>query len=234
MKRILPLLLLFICLSGYTQTIDLTKYDEFLKKHVSAKGVVNFDKVLKNIDELNSITENFSKISPNKGWSKSEYKTFWINFYNANIIKLLAENYPIKSINYIVDAFKIEVVDYDGGKISLDFIQHELLRPLGDPRVNFALYATTISSPMLNRVAYKPETVEQELEAAAINFINDPTKNKIDMNASKISKIFEWYKDDFGDEEAIKHFINKYSGSGKVNMTTNLFYMEYDWNLHRK
>lgn len=232
MKRFLPLLLLFVCLKGFSQTVDLKPYDNFLKSHVSSKGVVDFDKVLKNLDDLNKITINFSKISPNRSWSKNEIKAYWINFYNANILKLLAENYPIKSINYIRDAFSSDVIDYNGGKISLDFIEHKIIRTLDDPRIHFALYATTISSPVLKRSAYKVEDIENELRTATVNFLNDPTKNRIGSVTSKISKVFEWYSEDFGGLEGIKTFIKKYKG--EMTQSTNITYMEYNWNLQRK
>ncbi len=231
MKHLLPYLVaLLFSLSGFSQIIDYSKYDDFLKDHVSKKGVVNFDKVLEDIDDLKSITYNFSKISPNRSWSKREYKTYWINFYNANIIKLLAENYPIKSINYISDAFKLGIIDYDGSKISLDYIEHDLLRTLNDPRVHFALYSTANSSPKLKRTAYKVETVESDLGIATSNFLNDNTKNIIGFNSAKISKVFDWYKNDFPDLVA---FINLHSAK-KMSTKTKISFMDYDWNLHRK
>ena len=65
MKKIL-LLLLVVTLNGFSQVIDFSEYDDFLKKHVSSKGVVDYDKVLKNMNEIRNIAQNFSKISPNK------------------------------------------------------------------------------------------------------------------------------------------------------------------------
>ncbi|AUP77483.1 DUF547 domain-containing protein [Flavivirga eckloniae] len=233
MKSILPLFL-FICLNGFAQTIDLTAYNEFLKDHVSSKGVVDFDKVLKNAAELNKITHSFSKISPNSGWSESEKKAYWINFYNANIIKLLSEHYPIKSINYVQNAFKLKVIDYAGGKISLDDVEHEILRRLEDPRIHFALYSTAISSPVLKKTAYEPEAVERDLGLATSNFLNDKTKNIINPRVSRLSKTFQWYKDDFASLEDMINFINKHYGGAKINSETQIVYMEYDWNLHRK
>ncbi|WP_346882934.1 DUF547 domain-containing protein [uncultured Algibacter sp.] len=229
MKRIFTLLFIFVCLTGFSQTIDLTAYNDFLKDHVSKKGVVDYDKVLKNMDELKKITESFSKISPNLGWSQSELKSYWINFYNANIIKLLAENYPIKSINYIRDPFDINIAKLGDGKISLDLLEHKVIRKLDDPRVHFALYSTAMSSPVLKRTAYRPETVEKDLGIATSNFINDKTKNIIGYKSSKLSKIFEWYKDDFD----VVEFINKHSGGIKMNPKTIITYMDYNWNLHR-
>ena len=234
MRRILPQLFLLIFLNGFSQTIDLTDYNKFLKEHVSSKGVVNYEKVIKNIEDLNKITLSFSKISPNRGWTNSEKKSYWINFYNANVIKLLSEHYPLKSINYVPDAFQSKIIDFAGTKVSLDNIEHEILRKLGDPRVHFALYSTAISSPMLKRTAYEPENIEDELGIATSNFLNDPTKNIIDPKVSKISKTFDWYKDDFASLNDIINFINIHSGGTKITTETKLSYMDYNWNLHTK
>ncbi len=191
MKKIL-LLLLIVNTSMYSQFIDFSEYNNYLKKHVSSRGIVDYEKVLKNMKEINAIAYNFSKISPNKSWTENEVKAYWINVYNVNIIKLLAENYPLKSINYIRDPFQLKFIDYDGGKISLDYIQHEVLRPLKDPRVHFALHATTISSPMLKGSAYYANTIDNDLNLATSYFINDTSKNYITAETCKLSKVFEW------------------------------------------
>lgn len=233
MKHLILALLLSI--SGFAQKVDLTDYNKFLKENVSAKGIVNYDKVLKNIDKLNAITSNFAKISPNAGWTASEKKAYWINFYNANIIKILAENYPIKSINYIQDAFHKKIVDYVGAKISLDNIEHEILRKLGDPRVHFALYSTAVSSPMLKRTAYMPDTIEKDLGMATSEFLNDPTKNQIDTEITRLSKIFEWYQDDFASTNDMINFINIHLGAPKIKLDkTRISYNEFNWSLHVK
>ncbi len=230
MKQYLFLLFLFISFKGFAQTIDLSSYNDFLKDHVSKEGVVDYDKVLENIDELNTIAKNFSKISPNGGWTNNEHKAFWINFYNVNIIKLLVENYPIKSINYIREPFKNETLDFTGNKISLDLIEHKVLRNLGDPRVHFALYSTATSSPVLKRTAYTAETLDLDLDVATRTFLDDETKNKINLKGSSLSKIFEWYKEDFD----LVPFVSKYSSKGKISTETPITYMEYNWLLHRE
>ncbi len=235
MKNLKFLLIFLISYCGYSQTVDLTDYNKFLKEHVSSKGIVNYDKVLKHIDDLRKITSSFAKISPNAGWTPSEKKAYWINFYNANIIRILAENYPIKSINYIKDAFDLKLVDYVGTKIALDTIEHEILRKLGDPRVHFALYSTAVSSPMLKREAYMADTIEKELGMATSNFLNDPAKNKIDPEETRLSKIFDWYKDDFASANDMINFINIHLGGQKISIDkTKISYIDFDWKLYTK
>lgn len=230
--RKLLLFVFFISFTVNSQTIDYKICNDFLKKHVSPLGVVDYDKVLKNMDQLNLITSNFSKISPNKSWTENEVKTFWINVYNINVVKLFAENYPLKSINYIRDPFQMKFISFDGEKISLEHIVNEILKPLNDPRIHFALYNTAISSPILKNTAYAAETVEDDLNIATHNYINDISKNTIGLKNSSLSKIFEWNITDFMGNNTIVSFINYFSNI-KISDDTKISFREYDWNLHK-
>ncbi|MDB4297175.1 DUF547 domain-containing protein [Flavobacteriaceae bacterium] len=230
MKKVLLFVLTFISLNTFSQSFNLGRYNDFLKSHVDKEGVVNYNKVLKNIDELNVICKGFSKISPNNSWTDSEKKTYWINLYNVNILRLIAENYPIKSINYIREPFKIKFISYNGEKISLDEIEHTILRKFNDPRIHFALYATTVSSPKLRNNAYKSDTIESDLGIATSDFLNDSSKNKIGKIYTKLSQVFDWYKADFHSHETLVEFINTHSYR-KLKIDTKIGYIEYDWNL---
>ena len=227
------LLLIFaVSIKVSAQVINYTEYEDFLKKHVSNKGIVDYEKVLKNTNDLNTISSNFSKISPNNNWSEDEIKSYWINVYNVNIIKLLAENYPIKSINYIRDPFQMEFISYDGIKVSLNFILDEKLRPLNDPRIHFALYTTAISSPTLKNTPYNPVAINYDLDVLTSEYINDTLKNDINIKEAKLSKIFELNFGDFINQVTIVGFINKYSNN-KINDKTKIIFQDYEWNLYR-
>jgi hypothetical protein len=232
MRKIMLLLIFAVSIKVSAQVINYTEYEDFLKKHVSNKGIVDYEKVLKNIKDLNTISSNFSKISPNNNWSEDEIKSYWINVYNLNIIKLLTENYPIKSINYIRDPFQMEFISYDGIKVSLNFILDEKLRPLNDPRIHFALYTTAISSPQLKNTPYNNTTINYELDILTSDFLNDPLKNDINIKEVKLSKIFESNFGDFINQITIVGFINKYSKT-KINNTTKIVFQEYEWNLFK-
>ena len=231
MRKLLLILFLVSYVSN-AQTIDYKPFDEFLKKHVSDKGVVDYDKVLKNMDQINLITSNFSKISPNKSWTENEIKTFWINVYNINVIKLLAENYPLKSITYIREPFQMNFISFDGEKISLDHIVNEILKPLKDPRVHFVLYNTAVSSPTLRNSAYSSEKLNDDLNVATNLYINDITKNNITAKRCSLSKIFEWNITDFKNKNNIISFINDYSRV-TIDEDAKISFMEYNWSLNK-
>ena len=231
MKKLL-LIVFFVSYLSNGQTIDYKPCDDFLKKHVSDLGVVDYDKVLKNMEQLNAIALNFSKISPNKSWTENEVKTYWINVYNINVIKLLAENYPLKSISYIRDPFQMQFISFDGEKISLDHIVNVILKPLNDPRIHFVLYSTAISSPKLRNSTYSADKLDDDLHVATNAYINDPTKNIINTKNCALSKIFEWNVTDFMGKNTLIAFINEYS---RVTIADDakVSFMEYNWSLYK-
>lgn len=231
MKKLL-LIVFFVSYLSNAQTIDYKPCNDFLKKHVSDKGVVDYDKVLKNMEQLNQITSNFSKISPNKSWTENEIKTFWINVYNINVIKLLAENYPLKSISYIRDPFQMDFISFDGEKISLDHIVNVILKPLDDPRIHFVLYTTAVSSPVLRNSTYAAEKLDDDLNVATNVYINDPSKNLITAKNCSLSKIFEWNITDFMGKNTLISFINQYSRT-TISDDAKISFMDYNWSLNK-
>ena len=81
---------------------------------------------------------------------------------------------------------------------------------------------------MLNR-AWTAENLNSYFEQQAKAFINNKKFNKISANSVQISKIFEWYAEDF---DNIIDYLNKYS-STKINAKAKVSYLEYDWALNK-
>ena len=173
----------------------------------------------------------FLKFRPTRG-TPNEVKAFWINVYNVNIVKLFAENYPLKSINYIRDPFQMKFISFDGEQISLNYIANEILKPFDDARIHFALYTTAISSPILKNTAFSAETLENDLNASTSLYINDPTKNSIMVKKASLSKIFEWNITDFVGKNNIVSFINTFS-QVNINEETTISFTEFNWNLNK-
>lgn len=234
MKKI-PLLLLLIltfnCLNS--QVIKFDRYDNFLKDHVSHRGFVDYKKVIKDMNDLEEIANDFSKITPNASWTESEIKAYWINVYNVNLIKLIAKYYPVKRIDYIGEPFKKEFIPFNGLTISLDYIQHNILRDLNDPRVHFALYSAADSAPEMKNSAMNPNTLDKDLDDMITFFLSDKTKNSFDAGSGKIqiSTIFDWYKDEFKESNNLVVFLNKYQNKQLITAGTQINFQEFHWTL---
>ena len=169
---------------------------------------------------------------PDKTWNKDASLAYWINTYNAFTIKLILKNYPLKSITDLNGGKPWDVIwiELAGKKYSLNNIENDIIRPqFKDPRIHFALNCAAQSCPPLNNSAFTETNINGLLDNRAKNFINS-SANDINATSIKISKIFDWYKEDFNN---VYKFLNKYSNT-KINSGAKIEYKVYDWSLNGK
>lgn len=141
------------------------------------------------------------------GWPRAEQLAFWINAYNAVTLERVLAAYPVSSITRIRPTLGVlpgngvwkEKHRVAGHDVSLDDIEHGTLRRhFAEPRIHFAVNCASKSCPPLAARAYRGATLEAQLDAAARRFVRSPRYNTIARGRDwKLSKIFEWYADDF-------------------------------------
>jgi hypothetical protein len=231
MKKITTLLL-FVSMCSFAQKMNYSTYNQFLAKYVTLTGDVNYDQIKANKAELDAVIVAFEKVTPEKTWTINEIKTYWINSYNIHTIKLVIDNYPIKSLMDVKEAWKINFIEYKGIKTSLDYIENDILRKLKDPRIHFAINSAAKSSPILNNETYEVTTIDKQLDNAARLFINDKTRNDITPQKANLSKAFEWYLRDFVAKKNHIDFINQYSVV-KISDKTEITFQEFNWELNK-
>ena len=236
MKNILLSLIAIFTLSNSNAQTEI--FDTLLKKHVSKTGVVDYKSFKEDEAKLDTYIDCLKETIPEKSWSENKQKAFWINVYNAYTIKLILENYPLKSIMDIKKggktAWKISFAEVGGKTYTLDYIEHEILRKnLFDPRIHVGVNCASISCPKLNNVAFTENNVDAELEKLMKDFINDSSRNKTSSNKVQISSIFDWFKEDFTKNGAVIDYLNKYSTSD-INLDAEISYLKYDWSLNSK
>jgi len=183
---------------------------------------------------------------------------FWVNAYNACMLQQIADNYPIRPLRSILgriknaladrpansvwqikDVFGHEFCAIAGEERSQDGIEHDLIRPLGDPRIHFVVNCAAVSCPPLLPEALRPETLDAQLDAAVRALVRNPQHVRLvqgDAPAVEVNRVLDWYKDDFGGEEGVRQFLAKYlepDGAAHVlDPQTELRFMEYDWHLN--
>ena len=220
-------------INSYTN-LDHTQWNELLKNHVTNQGVVDYEGFKKDVDVLDAYLKMLSLNEPSSVWSVQELLAYYINLYNAGTVKLVLENYPVKSIKDINRPWGKDRIAVGKKKISLDGIEHDILRKMNEPRIHFALNCASISCPKLLNEAYTAGQIYNQLERVTKKFINSD-KNDISALNPKISSLFDWYKKDFmvNGKADIIAFINIYS-TIKINPNAKISYMKYDWNLNGK
>jgi len=230
MKKIV--LLVFLSVSSFAQNFDYKTYNEFLGNYVSGKGNVNYDKIKTNKSELDVVIKQFEKNQPNNQWSREEKLAYYINAYNIYTLKIVTDNYPLKSIKDITNVWDKEFIKSGKEKISLGDIEHKILRKMNEPRIHFAINCASFSCPNLLNEAYLPETLDKQLAKVTKSFINDKTKNTITASEIEISEIFNWFGGDFKTKKtSVIDFINKYS-TVKIDKKAKIKYLNYSWSLN--
>lgn len=180
---------------------------------------------------------------------EDEQLAYWINVYNAAVVAEVLKRYPIASIrptlagipNWLafLRFFQRPVFYRNDRPYSLNDIEHGTIRKtFRQPRIHFALVCAAIGCPLLRNEAYQPDRVQEQLEADADRFINNPDKVRYEptQNTLYCSKIFQWYGKDFLSSAAsVPAFIQPYlRPSPAVADTLTVHYLPYDWSLNQR
>ena len=221
---------LILCSAPSFAQPDYDAYNALLGQYVSADGRVDYPKLKANRAALDAVAAQFSAQQPSERWSREEQMAFWINAYNLFTLRLIVDHYPLKSIMDLDGGktWDLQRITIGGTAYSLNQIENEILRPrFKDPRIHFAINCAARSCPPLYNQAFRPQTLQQQLDARTRRFIRSKN-NVLAPKTVKVSKIFEWYAADFG---ALIPFLNRYA-SVKIEPTANVSFLPYDWNLN--
>ncbi|MBC2743013.1 MAG: DUF547 domain-containing protein [Desulfosarcina sp.] len=220
--------------------VDHSLYASMLSRHVE-DGVVDYKGFQDDEAIFDQYLETIAAVDPDR-LSKDEQFAFYANAYNAWTIKLILFRFPdIRSIKDLGSLFKSpwkkKIARIDGKLLTLDQIEHDILRKqFKDPRVHFAVNCASKSCPPLQGEPFTGSRLNDQLNRAATAFINTLRFNRLEGNTLWVSKIFDWFSEDFHGD-VIGYFIKfadvplrdqllKNKGRIKVK------YLDYDWSLN--
>ena len=177
--------------------------------------------------------------------SGPELEALLINAYNALTVRSILDHPGVASIRDIDGVWKkVEhrVGDFD---LTLDAIEHNLLRPyFKDPRIHFAVNCASGSCAPLPPWAFDGSRLDAQLEERARSFLTDPANVRISDGTLELSSYFDWYGDDFSAPgwspradtvalfvadyatEEVSAFIHDDDGNPPIA------YLDYDWSLN--
>jgi hypothetical protein len=180
-----------------------------------------------------------------------EIEALFINAYNALTVRTILDRvtpggeFEIESIRDIEDVFTRRAHVVGGFLMSLDDIEHGILRPtFRDPRIHFAVNCASISCPPLPAEAFSGETLDDQLESAARNALGNPDYASVEKEALLLTKILEWYGADFTDpknrgaERSLPEFVIKYASDDvrrfleERRSNVEVRFRDYDWRLN--
>ncbi|MBN2510086.1 MAG: DUF547 domain-containing protein, partial [Spirochaetales bacterium] len=178
-------------------------------------------------------------------FQREEQLPFWINLYNAVIIDLILDRYPVKSVEDITlgtDRFSwgpwdAGLVTIENVTLSLNDIRHGILVSVwNDPRVHYALCNGSVSSPDIHPEPFTRENTQGLLNTLARNYINHIRGSEFVNGRLTLSSMYSWYMNDFGGTELrIKEHLSGYVSptyKDRIKRYNGTIAYRYDWNLN--
>jgi hypothetical protein len=237
---------------GSTQTVAHGAWDRLLKDYVrpGLDGLSRVDyAALKSggRETLKAYIRGLEQLD-HRRLDRAEQFAFLANLYNAKTLEIVADEYPVKSIKDIAlggDRFawitagpwKAKVLKIGGVELSLDDIEHAILRPtFKDARVHYALNCASVGCPNLGTDAFTGAKLNDQLEAAARAYVNSKRGVAVDGERIVISSIYVWYKADFGgSDQGVLDHLRRYAAPAlarKLAGISSITDHTYDWRLN--
>ena len=215
-------------------------WDALLKKYVNDRGLVSYADWKKNQTDLAALDSYLKQFAekPQTAATRNDAAASLINLYNATTISWILTNYPTESIMALADSFRAQRHDIGGGKVSLDDIENNTLRPLLGYRAHAVLVCAARSCPPLQRFAYTAAQLDQQIDTAYRAWLARDDLNQFipDKKKVEVSSIFSWYKDDFDKTGGVKQVLVKYAPQQYrdflVGGDYEVGYLPYNWGLN--
>ena len=248
--RLLRVTLALICMIATSQATAA----EFDQTHARFTGVltnfvkdarVNYAALKAHPQDLNRYLDQIAAVSKAEftKWSEPGQIAFLANAYNACTLRLIIENYPVKSIKDIGSfsngPWDQPVVRLFGETLTLNTLEHKILRKdYAEPRLHFALVCAAKGCPPLRGEAYVATRLNEQLDDQAKQFLATPDKNRVDVASQTVylSPIFKWYGGDFEKKSGSVLAALKPYWPVKVVATDDfkIRYTGYDWSLNEQ
>jgi len=218
--------------------VDYREYARLLDTYVAPAGV-RYEAWAGNAADLaalEAVMEGFAEVEVG-ALTVPERKAFYINLYNAGMLQVVFEHYPIASVKEIgpnpFDVFKEDFIRQGGRDLSLDEVEKGIL--LGDyfdPRIHFAVNCASESCPPLRPEPFSGSTLEAQLEEQTRAFANSERAARVDHEAERVaySALFQWYADDFRGANPAT-YLNDYR-EDPLPLDYDIGWIEYDWSLN--
>ncbi len=213
-------------------------WDEILVTHVR-HGFVDYDSLGQD-PRFRQFISQLAMLSRAGLSNSNDRKAMLINAYNAFAIQGILEGESTtskRSRKHFFSRYKFTLL---GKSTTLEDIEHEQLRKMGDPRIHFAIVCASLSCPRLSSRAYWPDNLDEQLDEAARQFINDPTRNRFSLERREafLSRIFDWFAEDFASNTgSVQEYLADYTLEPRIaellaKQEFTLNYDTYHWGLN--
>lgn len=242
------------------------RLDKALHQTVNEAGRVDYTALKNNPEDIEAYYQLISLYSPDSHPelfpTEQDRLAYWINAYNAAVIKTVLTYYPISGIEEVTPPaplfflpdktgfFVFQRPTFGGVTTSLYYLENSVIRErFPEPRVHFALNCASKGCPRLPNSAFTGMHLDDQLDREARRFFAEERNLKIDDETKTIflSSILDWYRDDFVDwyqsrypnkEATLIDYVALYIPEDKAHQLKTaaanyaVEFVPYDWNLN--
>ena len=247
--------LVFVGLASQSgaETFDYAPFNRTLGRVIDAQGRVDYEAVKTDVD-LRAFVNQISEISPDTHPalfpSRADSLAFWINAYNACVLAGVSKAYPIASVTEIAPLFgffKIHRFVVGGRRVTLDHIEHEIIRKqFADPRIHAAINCAAVGCPRLLNEVFTPEKLNDQLDSVMRAMIRNPMHVQINRQTGivNLSAIFDWFSSDFTSYvqaheagETVLDYLSLFLSKDDTlylrdHPDLQIVFLDYDWSLN--
>ena len=215
----------------------LVAWERVLRAHVLEDGRIDFVGLRRDARDLEAyvawVATHGPRATPELFPTDTARLAYYINAYNAAAMYqvVATTRRPEQQVRFfLLTAFTI-----DGGRTSLYQLEHAVIRPLGDPRVHFALNCMVRGCPRLPREPFDPSRLDAQLEREARRFLNEPRNVQVDasLRVVRVNSILRFYRADFlATAPSLIGYANRYR-EDRLPEDYAVEFIPYDWTLHQ-
>ena len=245
-------------------------YDAVLEAYVDDHGLVDYRSLQANRSDLDAFNGSMARLSRKEfdAWTEQERLAFWINAYNSITLERIIDHYPIKkggliarfrypanSIQQIPGVWKELTNTVMGEEITLESIEHDILRvKFREPRIHAAIVCAALSCPPLRNKAFVAERLDEQLDDQSRRFLSKDSRFRIDRAKKRVylSSILDWFGKDFvgiyntggklsahsKTEDAALEYVRRYVSDEDAQFILSdnysVAFLDYDWTLNEK
>jgi len=208
-----------------------------LGKFVDDQGATDFHALENDRSDLDAFLDYIARVSPQAAPdlfpTRESRLAYYINAYNALAMHNVIDSGIPDSLTGLskVWFFGFKRFTVGGKKMSLYTLENDIIRPLGDERVHFALNCMAAGCPRLPRVPFGADQIDRQLDAETRRFFSESRNLRVmpDERRVRVSSLLEFYTGDFLNKaDSLIAYINQYV-TQPIPVGYEIGFIDYDW-----
>ncbi|MGH8582897.1 MAG: DUF547 domain-containing protein [Gammaproteobacteria bacterium] len=211
-------------------------YSRVLARHVNERGEVDFPALARDRADLDHYVAYVARTPAHRFATRNERLAHYVNSYNAlSMYNVLEKGIPETHAGLAkVRFFYLSKLVIANRRMSLYQYENDVIRPLCDPRVHFALNCSAVGCPILPRTPFTGRDLGAELDREARRFFAEARNLKVahDSRVVYLSELLDFYREDFltAATPSLIAYVNQYLPE-PLPLDYEVRFIDYDWTI---